>query len=88
LIPVQPFAHRLFVPYGIPEGPRIVDKSNWSGIGIVVVPRFQPAESLCRPEAFRLRLGQRAVEKHLAALQRAGRLRRHGFPRAGNGRIL
>jgi Fic family protein len=38
--------------------------------------------------AERLRLSQRAVEKHLAALQRAGRLRRHGSPRAGHWRIL
>jgi Fic family protein len=33
--------------------------------------------------AERLQLSPRAVEKHLAALQRAGRLRRQGSPRAG-----
>jgi len=48
----QPFALRLFVPSGIPEGLRIVEKSNWSGIGFVV-PRSQLAEFLARPEAQR-----------------------------------
>ena len=33
-------------------------------------------------------LSQRAVEKHLAALQRAGRLLRHGSPRAGYWQVL
>lgn len=48
----QPFALRLFVPSGIPEGLRIVEKSNWNGIGFVV-PRSQLAEFLARPEAQR-----------------------------------
>lgn len=48
----QPFALRLFVPSGIPEGMRIVEKSNWSGIGFVV-PRSQLSEFLARPEAQR-----------------------------------
>ncbi|MFM9089727.1 MAG: Fic family protein [Cyanobium sp.] len=34
--------------------------------------------------AQRLQLSQRAVEKHLAALQQRGRLLRHGSPRAGS----
>ena len=38
--------------------------------------------------AERLQLSPRAVEKHLAALQRAGRLRRHGSPRAGYWQVL
>jgi DNA-binding transcriptional ArsR family regulator len=38
--------------------------------------------------AERLQLSPRAVEKHLAALQRAGRLRRHGSPRAGHWQVL
>jgi len=38
--------------------------------------------------AERLQLSQRAVEKHLAALQRAGRLRRQGSPRAGQWQVL
>jgi len=31
----RPFALRLFVPSGLPEGMRIVEKTNWSGIGYV-----------------------------------------------------
>lgn len=38
--------------------------------------------------ADRLQLSQRAVEKHLAALQREGRLLRHGSPRAGYWQVL
>jgi predicted ArsR family transcriptional regulator len=38
--------------------------------------------------AERLRLSPRAVEKHLAALQRAGRLLRQGSPRAGHWQVL
>ena len=52
MTPSQPFALRVFVPSGIPEGLRIVEKSNWSGIGFVV-PRSQLAEFIARPEAQR-----------------------------------
>jgi Fic family protein len=38
--------------------------------------------------AERLQLSQRAVEKHLAALQQKGRLLRHGSPRAGYWQVL
>jgi Fic family protein len=38
--------------------------------------------------AERLQLSQRAVEKHLAALQRSGRLLRHGSPRGGYWQVL
>jgi len=38
--------------------------------------------------AERLQLSPRAVEKHLAALQRARRLRRQGSPRAGHWQVL
>jgi Fic family protein len=38
--------------------------------------------------AERLGLSQRAVEKHLAALQKRGRLLRHGSPRAGSWQVL
>jgi hypothetical protein len=38
--------------------------------------------------AERLQLSQRAVEKHLAALQQKGRLLRHGSPRAGLWQVL
>ncbi|MFN7871970.1 MAG: hypothetical protein ACK5QQ_07205 [Cyanobacteriota bacterium] len=33
MTPAQPFALPLFVPSGMPEGKRIVEKSNGSGIG-------------------------------------------------------
>ena len=38
--------------------------------------------------AERLQLSQRAVEKHLAALQQKGRLLRQGSPRAGYWQVL
>jgi Fic family protein len=38
--------------------------------------------------AERHQLSQRAVEKHLAALQKGGRLLRHGSPRAGSWQVL
>ncbi|MFM9101752.1 MAG: Fic family protein [Cyanobium sp.] len=38
--------------------------------------------------AERLQLSQRAVEKHLAALQQQGRLLRHGTPRTGSWQVL
>jgi len=38
--------------------------------------------------AERLQLSQRAVEKHLAALQQQGRLLRHGSPRSGSWQVL
>ncbi|QNI73794.1 GIY-YIG nuclease family protein [Synechococcus sp. NOUM97013] len=50
--PSRPFALRLFVPSGQPEGMRIVEKTNWSGIGFVI-PRSQLKEFTQRPEASR-----------------------------------
>lgn len=41
-----------------------------------------------RQLAERLRLSQRAVEKHLSALQRQGRLLRRGSPRGGHWQVL
>jgi predicted ArsR family transcriptional regulator len=38
--------------------------------------------------AERLNLSPRAVEKHLAALQRKGRLQRQGSPRGGHWRVF
>jgi len=48
----RPFALRLFVPSGQPEGMRIVEKTNWSGIGFVV-PRSQLKEFTQRQDASR-----------------------------------
>jgi len=43
------FSVRIFIPSGEPEGMRIVEKSNWTGQGIVF-PRALYAESRQRPE--------------------------------------
>ena len=43
------FSVRIFLPTGEPEGLRIVEKSNWSGQGLVF-PRAQFAEARKRPE--------------------------------------
>ncbi len=43
------FSVRIFIPTGEPEGLRIVEKSNWIGLGLVF-PRAQYAEVRKRPE--------------------------------------
>lgn len=43
------FSVRIFIPTGEPEGLRIVEKSNWTGQGLVF-PRAQFAETRRRPE--------------------------------------
>jgi hypothetical protein len=48
----RPFALSLFVPSGLPEGMRIVEKINWSGIGFVI-PRSQLQEFSERDESRR-----------------------------------
>lgn len=47
--PIQGFSVRIFVPSGNPEGLKIVEKSNWTGQG-VVFPRPLFAEARKRPE--------------------------------------
>jgi hypothetical protein len=46
------FSVRIFIPSGEPEGLRIVEKSNWTGQGLVF-PRAQYAEVRKRPELSR-----------------------------------
>lgn len=46
------FSVRIFIPSGEPEGLRIVEKSNWTGQGLVF-PRAQYAEARKRPELSR-----------------------------------
>ncbi len=41
-----------------------------------------------RELALQLNISKRAIEKHLAALQRQGRLRRQGSPRSGSWQVL
>ena len=48
----RPFSIRIFLPDGTPDGLRVIEKSNWTGIGIVV-PRSLLAESKGRDEFFR-----------------------------------
>jgi len=43
------FSVRIFIPSGKPEGLRIVEKSNWTGQGLVL-PRALYAEVRKRPE--------------------------------------
>lgn len=45
----RPFSVRIFIPSGEPEALRIVEKSNWTGQGLVF-PRAQFAEVRQRPE--------------------------------------
>lgn len=47
--PSKGFSVRIFIPSGEPEGLRIVEKSNWTGQGLVF-PRAQFAEARLRPE--------------------------------------
>jgi hypothetical protein len=44
-----PFTIRIFVPDGDPEGVRLIDRMNWTGLGIVF-PRSKWAEVRQRPE--------------------------------------
>ena len=43
------FSVKIFVPSGDPEGPRVIEKSNWTGQGIVF-PRSLFAEVRHREE--------------------------------------
>jgi hypothetical protein len=45
----RPFSIRIFVPGGDPDGLRIVEKSNWTGVG-VVFNRANFKHVFCRPE--------------------------------------
>ena len=47
--PRRGFSIRIFLPDGTPEGLRIVEKSNWTGRG-VVCPRSQFREAKSRPD--------------------------------------
>jgi hypothetical protein len=46
---VKPYSIKIFLPGGEPEGLRIIEKSNWSGVG-VVVPRSLFGEAKQRKE--------------------------------------
>jgi len=48
-MPADPFTLRIFVPDGDPEGVRIIDRMNWTGLGIVF-PRGKWTDVCKRPE--------------------------------------
>jgi hypothetical protein len=48
-VPNDPFTIRIFVPDGDPEGLRIIDRMNWTGLGIVF-PREKWPTTKQRPE--------------------------------------
>ncbi len=45
----RPYSIRIFLPTGEPDGLRTIEKSNWSGAGIVL-PRALITEARSRPE--------------------------------------
>ena len=45
----RPFSIRIFVPDGDPDGLRLVEKSNWTGVG-VVFNRTNYKDVAARPE--------------------------------------
>lgn len=45
----RPFALCLSVPSGLPEGMRIVEKTNWSGIGFVILRSQLKEFNQCPP---------------------------------------
>ena len=48
----KPYTIKIFVPAGDPEGIRIIEKSNWSGVGLVI-PRALFGEAKLRKEMAR-----------------------------------
>jgi hypothetical protein len=44
----KPYSIKIFLPGGDPGGIRTIEKSNWSGAGLVV-PRAMMAEAKARP---------------------------------------
>lgn len=70
-MPLDPFTLRIFVPDGDPEGVRIIDRMNWTGLGIVF-PRSKWADvreraELDRPGVYIL-VGYRPDDDELPAL--------------------
>lgn len=49
---VDPFTIRIFVPDGDPEGVRLIDRMNWTGLGLVF-PRSKWPDVRLRPEMMR-----------------------------------
>lgn len=49
MITSRPYSIRIFLPDGVPDGLQILEKSNWTGIGIVV-PKAKLSDSKSRVE--------------------------------------
>ena len=58
----DPFTIRIFVPDGDPEGVRIIDRMNWTGLGLVF-PRAKWPEIKQRPEMQRTGVYVLVVDK-------------------------
>jgi hypothetical protein len=48
----RPFSIRIFLPDGTPEGIRVIERSNWTGIG-VIIPRSLLPDAKARAELSR-----------------------------------
>jgi hypothetical protein len=52
----DPFTIRIFVPYGDPEGLRIIDRLNWTGLGVVFPredwPKIKQRSEFARPGVY------------------------------------
>jgi len=67
----DPFTLRIFVPDGDPEGVRIIDRMNWTGLGIVFPrekwPVTKPRAEFSRPGVYIL-TGYRSAEDELPTI--------------------
>ncbi|MGH7058612.1 MAG: hypothetical protein ACREFZ_12220, partial [Acetobacteraceae bacterium] len=67
----DPFTLRIFVPDGDPEGVRIIDRMNWTGLGIVFPrekwPSTKQRTEFSRPGVYIL-TGYRSAEDELPTI--------------------
>jgi hypothetical protein len=61
----KPYTIKIFVPAGDPEGIRIIEKSNWSGAGLVIP---------------RARFGEGELRRQMARTERSRAPRENGNP--------
>ncbi len=66
---------------------KLIQNALGSEIGSAISSEMGPAKP-SQQDLEPLSISQRAVEKHLSALQRQGRLRRLGSPRSGSWQVL
>lgn len=53
----KPYSIRIFLPGGDPDGLRLIEKSNWSGVGLVI-PRVLFADARRHPGPLEQLAGQ------------------------------